>query len=77
MERAGNLAGYTTDLANESEKEEEDVYLAGNHKQPARNPAGGNQGWENENVPTSAQSMLGIHVGATGRFIKQKTTLPA
>ena len=49
---------------------------AGNHKQPARNPVGGNQDWENEKEPKSAPSTLGIHGGAAGRFTKQATTFP-
>ena len=75
MERAGNLAGYATGLLNEPKEEEEEEYAARNRKQPARNPIGGNQGWENENEPTSAPSTLGIHGGAAGRFTKQATTL--
>ena len=63
-------------LANEPEEDEEEENAAGNRKQPERNPVGGNQGWENENTPTSAPSMLGIHRGAAGRFTKQATTLP-
>ena len=46
-ERAGNLAGYATGLSKEIEEEEEEEYAAGNHKHPASNPVGGNQGWEN------------------------------
>ena len=75
-ERAGNLARYATGLSNEPEEEEEEEYATGNNKQPARNPGGGNQGWENENEPTSAPSTLGSHVGAAGRFTKHMTTLP-
>ena len=75
-ERAGNLAGYATGIANEPEEEEEKEYAARNYKQPTRNPVGGNQVWENENNPTSAPSMLGIHGRAAGRFTKQATTLP-
>ena len=63
-------------LSNEPEEEEEEEYAAGIHKQPARNPVGGNQGWENENEPTLDPSMLGIHGGRAGRFTKQATTLP-
>ena len=74
-ERAGNLAGYATGLANEPEEEKEEEYAAGNPKQPARKPVGGYQGWENENEPTSAPSTLGIHGGAEVRFTKQETTL--
>ena len=75
LERAGNLAGYATGLLKEPKEEEEEEYAARNRKQPARNPIGGNQGWENENEPTSAPSTLGIHGGAAGRFTKQATTL--
>ena len=44
-ERAGNLSGYATGLANEPKEEEEEEYVAGNCKQPARNHVGVNQGW--------------------------------
>ena len=74
-ERAGNLVGYATGLGNEPEEEEEKKFAAGNLKQPARNPVGGNQGLENENEPTLDQSTLEIHGGAAGRFTKQVTTL--
>ena len=72
----GNLVGYATGLSNETEEEEEEEYVVGNCKQPARNPVGGNQDWENENEPTSAPSTLGIHGGAAVRFTKQATTFP-
>ena len=42
----------------------------------ARKPVGGNQGWENENEPTSAPNTLGIHGGPAVRYTKQATTLP-
>ena len=45
-------------------------------KQPARNPVRGNQGWENENDPTLAPSILGIHGGRAGQFTKHAITLP-
>ena len=73
---AGNLSGYATVISNKPKEEEEEEYAAGNHKQPARNPVGGNQGWENENEPTLVPSTLGIYGGAAGRFTKQATTLP-
>ena len=76
MERAENLAGYATGIANEPKEEEEEEYAAGNLKQPARNPVGGNQDRENENEPTSDPSMLRIHRGAEGRFTKQATKFP-
>ena len=75
-ERAGNLSEYATGLANEPEEEEEEEYAAGNCKQPARNPIGLNQGWENENEPMSSPCTLGIHGGAAGIFTKQATMLP-
>ena len=77
MERAGNLAGYAMGVSNEPEEDEEEENAAGNRKQLSSNPAGGSQGWENENAPTLAPSTLGIHGGATGRFKKQSTKLPA
>ena len=46
-ERAGNLAGYATVLANEPKEDEEEENAAGNRKQPARNPVGLSQGLEN------------------------------
>ena len=46
-ERAGKLVKYATGLTNKPEDEEEEEYAAGNHKNPARNPVGGIQGWEN------------------------------
>ena len=75
-ERAGNLAGYATRLSNKPEEDKKEEYTSVNHKQPARNPVGENQGWENENEPTSAPSMLGIHGGRAGQCTKQATTLP-
>ena len=75
-EMAGNLAGYATGIANDPKKEEEEEYVAVNHKQPARNPVGENQGWGNENDPTSAASTLGTHGRVTGRFTKHAATLP-
>ena len=75
-ERAGNLAGYAKRIANEPEEEEEEEYAAVNHKHPARNPVGENQGWENENEPTSAPIMLVLYGGVTGRFTKQAITFP-
>ena len=75
-EKGGNLDGYATGLLNELEEDEEEEYVAGNHKQPARNPVGENQGWENENEPTSAPSMLGIHGGRAGQCTKQAPTWP-
>ena len=63
-------------LANRPEEEEEEEYAAGNGKQTARNPVGGNQDWENESEPMSAPSTLGIHGGGAGRFTKQATTSP-
>ena len=75
-EKRANLAGYATGLSKEPEEEEEEEYAAGICKQLARNPVGGNQGWENENEPTLDPSMLGIHGGRAGIFTKQVTTLP-
>ena len=60
-ERVGNLAVYAMGLSNEPEEDEEKEYAEGNHKHPARNPVGVNQGRENENEPTLAPSTLGIH----------------
>ena len=65
-ERAGNLDGYATGLANETEEEEEEEYAAGNCKQLARNHVGGNQDWENENEPTLTPIRIGIHEGREG-----------
>ena len=76
LERAGKLAGYATGLPNKPEEEEKEEYESGNHKQPERNPIGGNQGWENENEPTSAPSTLGINGGRAVRFTKHATTFP-
>ena len=73
--RAGNLDRYATGLSNKPEEEEEEEYAAGNRKNPERNPVGVNQGWENENEPTSAPSTLGTHRGRAGRFTKQATML--
>ena len=75
-ERVGNLARYATVIVNVPKEDEEEENAAGNRKQPARNPVGGNQGWEKENAPTSAPITLGINGGAAGRFTKQATTLP-
>ena len=63
-------------MANEPEEDEEEEYVAGNYKQPERNPVRRSHGWGNENTPTSAPSTMGIPGGATGRFTKQATTLP-
>ena len=38
---AGNLPGYATGTANKPEEDDEEENAAGNRKQPARNPAGG------------------------------------
>ena len=65
---AVNLDMYATGLANEPEEDEEEKNAAGNHKQPERNPVGRSQVRENEDVPTSAKSTLGIHKGAAERF---------
>ena len=43
--KGGGLARYTTGVANEPEEDEEEENTAGNHKQPARKPFGGSQGW--------------------------------
>ena len=75
-ERAGNLAGYATGLANDPEEDKEEENVAGNHKQPAMNPVGGNHGWGKKNAPTLAPITLGIHGGAAVRFTKQVTMLP-
>ena len=66
---------YAMGLSNEPEEEEEEEYVAGDRKQPEMNPVGGNQGWENENEPTSAPSTLGTHRGRAGQFTKQATKL--
>ena len=75
-ERAGNLARYTTGMANEPEEDEEEEYTAGNCKQPERNPVGVSHGWGNEIAPTSAPITMGVTGGATGRFTKQAIMLP-
>ena len=76
MGKRGNLAGYVTEISNKQEEEEEEEYAAVIHKQPARNPVGGNQVWDKENDPTLTPSTLGIHGGRAGLFTKQVTTLP-
>ena len=73
----GNLAGYATGIANKPKEDEEGENASGNRKNLERNPVRGSHGWGNENAPTSAPSMLGIHGGAAGRFTKKATTLPA
>ena len=74
--KRGNLARYAAGTSNEPEEEEEEQYTAGIRKQPARNPIGGNKGWENENEPTWGPSTLDIHGGRAGQFTKQETTFP-
>ena len=49
--------------------------MAGNRKQPERNPVGGGHGWGNENAPTSSPRTLGVTGGAAGILTKQATTL--
>ena len=44
-QRAENLNGYATGMANEPEEDEEEENAAGNRKQPARNPVRGSHGW--------------------------------
>ena len=69
-------SGYATGLSNKPEEEEEGEYAAVIHKQPARNPVGRNQGWENENDPTLAPSKLVIYGVRPGQFTKQATMFP-
>ena len=77
LQRAGNLDGYVTGMANKTDEYEEEENAAGNCKQPARNPVGGSHGWGNENAPTSAPRTMGIPGGAAGSFTKQASKLPA
>ena len=59
-QKAGNLAGYVTGVANDPKEEEDEENAAGNCKQLARDPVWGSHGCGNENAPTSDPSLWGF-----------------
>ena len=59
MQRAGDLAGYATGMANDPKEDKEEENMAGNCKQPARNPVGGSHGWAEESVTRACSQRAG------------------
>ena len=75
--RSANLAGYATGTSNEPEGDEGEENLAGNCKQPGRNPVRGSHRLGNKNAPTLDPRTLVIPGGEAERIKKQATMFPA
>ena len=72
-EKAGNLAGYATGMANKPGEDEEEEYAEGNCKKPERNPIGISHGWGNENAPYIGRKAVDIQIKLLSKPIEMQT----